>query len=319
MKLKKLNWREFYKLVKILVTGGSGFIGSHLVERLYKEGHSVTIIDKKPSDNHFVSLIDISDGAEVDSFFEVSYEFEIIYHLAAKPWAKVTTEDEWIKESRETFNANTIGTYNLIKNCGETPFVFSSTANLYGDGKSFHEHSPANISSPYGYSKYVAERVIQGSMKRYTIFRFGTVVGTRGRTFPNRLVWCAVNHVPVEIFCDGVTCRDLIDVRDIVSALLIASKLPDDIFNISSGSEISGRDLAELVSSEARERGHELDYSYVSWKAPGYVPNSALDITKIGETGLWKPKIPLRQTIKDLFLYYEQDKNIKIPPKWNEL
>lgn len=304
--------------MKALVTGGSGFIGGHLVETLVSDTHKVTVIDIKPSKNWMVNTIDVFDSEAVDLFFK-RREFDIIYHLAAKPWAKVTNEAEWIKESRETFNVNALGTYNLIKNCGETPFVFSSTANLYGDGKRFHERSPANISSPYGYSKYVAERIIQGSMKPYTIFRFGTVVGTRGRTFPNRLVWCAVNHVPVEIFCDGATCRDLIDVRDIVSALLIASKLPDDIFNISSGSEISGRDLAELVSSEARERGHELDYSYVSWKAPGYVPNSALDITKIRETGLWKPRIKLTQTIKDLFDYYEEAKEAPIPPKWDEL
>lgn len=304
--------------MKVLVTGGSGFIGSHLVEALQREGHKVTIIDVNSNDRNLVSLVDISNNEAVDILFECC-DFDIIYHLAAKPWAKVTNEAEWIRESQEIFNVNAVGTYNLIKNCGKATFVFSSTSNLYGDGTKFTENSPFNISSPYGYSKSVAERIIQASMKRYVIYRFGTVVGRRGRTFPNRLVWCAINNVSVEIFNNGDTCRDLIDVREIVSALLVAPKLSNDVYNISHGTEISGGDLAELVNSEAKERGYELEYKFVTWKAPGYVPRSALDITKIIETGFWKPKIKLEQTIKDLFDYYEQAKEAPVPPRWDEL
>lgn len=160
--------------------------------------------------------------------------------------------------------------------------------------------------------------MITFSGRPFVIFRFGTVVGIRGRCFPNRLVWCTVNNVPVKIFNMGDTYRDLIDVRDVVSAMLSAKDLEDGIYNISCGMEISGKVLAHQVFNEAHDRGYDLQYDLTEFVAPGYVPYSTLDISKVLETGVWEPKITLKRTISDLFDYYEQAGVIE-PPRWDRI
>ena len=96
-----------------------------------------------------------------------------------------------------------------------------------------------------------------------------------------------------------------------------ATKLDNGIYNISCGMEISGLELAEMVNNEARERGFKLDYKTTGFVAPGYVPYSTLDISKVLGTGAWEPKIPLDQTIADLFDYYEKG-GIE-PPRWDRI
>lgn len=299
-----------------LVTGGSGFIGSHLVETLRKSRIETTSLDIK-KDADVVADIRTSGLSK-----GLRPYYDEIHHLAGRPWAKVRDESRWHFESHPDFLTNSLGTQRVLTATDSDIFVFSSTANLYGNGRKFKEDSPFNISSPYGYSKAVAERIISLSGRRHVIFRFGTVVGSRGRCFPNLLVWSVVNGKAekVEIFNNGNTYRDIVDVRDIVSAMMSASKLENDIYNISSGTEIRGPDLATIVDEEARKRGYDgLEFETTPFMAPGYVPESTLNISKILETGVWKPKYKLRDTITWLFDYYESAKDAPKPPAWDEL
>ncbi len=305
--------------MKSLVTGGSGFIGGHLVDTLCERGDDVFNIDwKSPrmtSPYPFTYYcIDISKLDEQPIFASPTAKVDEIYHLAAIPWTKA--DADWIHNSEETMRSNIIGTLKVLTKQPTDLFIFASTANLYGNGRKFKETDPMDIPSSYGYSKAVCERMISLSGVRHVIFRFGTVVGIRGRCFPNRLVWCAINNVPVKIFNMGDTYRDLIDVRDVVSAMLSAKDLEDGIYNISCGMEISGKVLAHQVFNEAHDRGYDLQYDLTVFVAPGYVPHSTLDISKVLETGMWEPKIPLKQTISDLFDYYEQPDAIE-PPRWD--
>ncbi len=304
---------------EVLVTGGSGFIGSHLIDTLCERGDKVYNIDwKSPRMTGPLQFtyyaIDISKLDEQPIFVSPTAKFNEIYHLAAQPWTK--SDEDWIYESEETMNSNIIGTLKVLTKQPSDLLVFASTANLYGSGRKFKETDPMDISSSYGYSKAICERMISLSGARHVIFRFGTVVGIRGRCFPNRLVWCAINNIPVEIFNMGDTYRDLIDVRDVVSAMLSAKNLEDGIYNISCGMEISGKVLAHQVFNEAHDRGYDLQYNFTDFVAPGYVLYSTLDISKILKTGEWKPKITLKQTISDLFDYYEGESSIE-PPRWD--
>ncbi|MBW2671975.1 MAG: NAD(P)-dependent oxidoreductase [Deltaproteobacteria bacterium] len=297
----------------VLVTGGSGFIGRHLIERLKKDFH-ITNIDLVPSGLSGISELQ----HDVREPFYFNQHYTTTYHLAGLPWSKVVNPSQWLRESGEAFFTNTVGTYNVLKWIESDLFVFTSTANLYGKGRLFKETDPLNISSPYGYSKAVAERVVEASGRRYVIFRPGTVVGPRGRCFPNYLVWCAVHGKKVKIFNRGDTLRDIVDVRDVVSGLLSAEDLPNGIYNLGSGVETSGRELVELVAEIARERGHDLDCEYVDFYPPGYVPYSTLDISKILDTRMWRPKFKLDDTIRALFAYYENRDAVR-PPRWDEI
>jgi len=303
---------------EVLVTGGSGFIGSHLVDTLCKRGDSVFNFD----------IVRPRPGALRHSFIRgsISYHyfhgapsiFGNIFHLAANPWSKVKNPKSWIHEQQDLMRTNIYGTLRMLNQYPSLSFIFASTANLYGNGRKFKETDDFCISSPYGYSKAVCERMIAFSGRPYVIFRFGTVVGIRGRCFPNRLVWCAINNIPVKIFNMGDTYRDLIDVRDVVSAMLSAKDLEDGIYNISCGMEITGKVLAHQVFNEAHDRGHNLRYSLTEFVAPGYVPHSTLDTSKILDTGVWNPRITLKQTIADLFDYYEEKDSIE-PPSWDKI
>lgn len=285
------------------------FIANHLIKTLKLSNHDITSFDIKEN-------ADLNLDLSVSSLSKkLKPHYDEIYHLAARSWAKVEDPDRWHFGSHPDFLTNSLGTQRLLTATDSNLFVFSSTANLYGNGRKFDEESPFDISSPYGYSKAIAERIISLSDRRHIIYRFGTVMGTRGRCFPNRLVWCAINNVPVKIFNNGDTYRDLIDVRDIVSALISAKNLEDGIYNISCGIEISGLELAEMVCDEARERGMNLEYKTTIFSAPGYVPHSTLDISKVLNTGAWEPRIPLKETITALFDYYEKG-GIE-PPRWD--
>ena len=167
----------------ILVTGGSGFVGSHLIQSLLEDREKVVNIDIKcPSHDRreFLRWDIVNPDPPVSSIEET-------YHLAAIPWTRVKNESDWFAETQQAIRVNALGTYNILQLESEA-FIFSSTANVYGNGRQFKEDSPKRISSPYGYSKAIAEGMIELSGEKYTIFRFGTVIGPRGRCFPNRLV-----------------------------------------------------------------------------------------------------------------------------------
>ncbi len=303
-----------------LVTGGSGFIGSHLVDTLVERGDSVVNFDQKQprlgAKPHRYVMGDISLNKNLENI--VPHRIDTVYHLAARPWCMVKNADEWFKESLFDFITNVRGTYNVLRQTDSDLFIMASTSALYGDGHKFKETAPLDISSPYAYSKAIAERIVSESGKRYVILRFGSVIGTRGRVFPNRLIWCAVNRIPVVVFNNGNNSRDLIDVRDIVSALMCSSKLNNGIYNVSCGIEINSRELVEIVSGMAEGRGYKLNYEFTDFKLPGLVPCSTLDNSKMLATGEWKPTIALEQSIEDMFRYYESPNSIE-PPRWDRV
>jgi len=317
-KEKVLKAHKKYGKTKALVTGGAGFIGSHLVEALVEKGLDVTVYDNFSSGSmkNLENVLDkitlhILDITNLDQIPRQSYDY--VFHLAAKAWSEDSTETQ----ETQTFQTNVIGTYNILKSNPASLFIFLSTANLYGNGRKFKENSPFKISSSYGYSKAIAERLIQLYNRPYIIFRPGTVIGSRGRCFPNLLVWSIVNKEKVKIFNNGNTLRDIIDVNDLVSALLISPKLPYGIYNLGSNSEISGLDLISSAKMIAKNHNLSLNFELTSFCPSTYVPHSTL-LTQLEGSGLWKPKTFLKESLEKLFSYYLQP-NIPKPPTWESL
>jgi len=304
--------------MKILVTGGAGFIGSHLVEALVKIGDEVHVYDDLSTGKE-ENLNPVKDKITFHKI-ELAHEilipavrkqnFDIIYHLAAKPWAKPKTNDY------NTFLSNTLATFYITQCCGsKTLLVFLSTANIYGDGCGFKENDEIGNYSEYGYSKLIAEKIIEYShLPRYIIFRPGTVIGERGRCFPNRLVWSVIHNSPVQLFNNGNTLRDIIDVRDVVNALLISPKLSKHIYNLGSNTGIKGKSLASTVSSMAFSRGYKSNITLTPFYPKGYILRSTLN-TKLDWR--WKPQFSLVDSLNTLFDYYQ--KGGPEPPSWENL
>lgn len=298
------------------VTGGAGFVGSHLVEYLLNKGNKVTVIDDFSSGR--IENVPIHKNSRIINW-DISKPFskrikklllsaDVVYHLAAKPLSIDTTEEE----ERKMYETNVTGTYNLVKSISKiTKIVFVSTANVYSEGRKILVSDPFNITSAYGYTKAIAERIVEVSKRPYKIFRPGTIVGTRGRCFPNRLVWCAVNNKPTQIFSNGDTRRDIVDVRDLVRFLVdytiyLGAK---NISNLGAHNETSGSALVELVSRIGKKRGYKLKTEFIQTKPESFVLESTLTTDSI-----FVPKYTLQETIETLFDYYSLG-GIE-PPSW---
>lgn len=305
----------------VVVTGSSGFIAGHLVKHLHRLGLRVLCIDLRPPtlplppDSRFEQA-DLGDPA----WRYVGESPDVLYHLAAEPWSMIKGKS-WFEGSKSSFYSNAAATYNVLNQMNPKHIVFSSTANLYGEGRQKNEDSPIRVTSQYGYSKWIAEEIIRKSGIPYTIFRFGTVVGPRGRTFPNRLAWSAVNGIKVDLFYGGLSRRSLIDVEDIVLTLSQGTELnalTDNTYNISSKIEVTTIELAQLVDQEAKKRGLKLEYNPVDFSAPGYVKESTLDCSRIRDLYGWTTYIPQETTVNRLLDYYQTVDALE-PPSWDKI
>lgn len=314
----------------ILISGGSGFIGSNLLDfmsdmkMIYP--FDIVSIDKREPDYKLPNVKYITQNLSLPTFKYDGPQPEAVIHLAGYPWSKVKGDQGWLADADDCFQNNTVATYNVLSKIRPKKIIFSSTANLYGEGRKLKEDAPKQISSPYGYSKWVAEEAIRKSEIEYVIFRFGTVVGKRGRTFPSRLVYSAIHNLPVDLFYNGTAYRDLISVDDICRALTSAIFFPknsnlkkgDNTYNVSMGMEISGAILADMVAKKAKKYGYELNYKFADYAPNGFVKESTLNINKIRKQIGWHPTVKLADLVETLFKYYEEP-NAKEPPQWSDL
>jgi len=253
---------------KVLVTGGAGFIGSHLVDRLVAEGFEVTVLDNLSTGrieniNHLLENEkfrfiegDVRDKKNVEEALE---GVDAIYHLAA-----VTSVPFSIEHPKVTFEVNVDGTRNLLEACldaGVGRFVFVSSCAVYGEPKYLpvDEVHPTCPVSPYAKSKLEAEGLCMGFHGKggfeATIFRVFNVYGPRMRCddyagviakFISRLR----SGLPPVIYGDGFQTRDFVYVGDVVEVLISALKSRDamgKVFNVGSGLPVSVNELVNLL------------------------------------------------------------------------
>jgi nucleoside-diphosphate-sugar epimerase len=306
--------------VRSIVTGGSGFIGTHLLKHLIKRGEEPISIDRQLppvySKPHEFHRIDLNDGLTLHQQEELN-NYDKIYHLAADS-IQTNIDDEWLKKTGYLMFNNSLTTHYIVcKFHKPDHFVFTSSAAVYGEVKDARENHPIDIMNPYGYSKHVAEAIVTGAnFPSWSIFRPGTVVGPYGRTFPNRLVWCAVNEKPVKIFNKGENIRSFIDVRDVCQAMIASENSNPGIYNLSFESyqykEVAKcvLDLCGLFDCPP------LEYKFIDYVPQGLVKKVSLNNEKLLDW--YEPTITMYDSIKDMFENYLYTENHKQPPNWGE-
>lgn len=250
-----------------LVTGGAGFIGSHIVRTLLEQGASVRVLDnfssgKRENLNGLNGDVEIIEGdlRDASRVTEVVRGVEVIFHEAA-----FISVPESMEKPQDCFDVNITGTSNLFeaaRKAGVRRAVVASSAAVYGDSEAWplNEDTPLRPLSPYAVSKRVDEMYAELFTRSFGLeavaLRYFNVYGPRQR--PDSQYAAAVpifirrllDNQPVTIFGDGGQSRDLINVRDVVQANLTAAQHPDaagQIFNVCTGVETRLLDLLEIL------------------------------------------------------------------------
>ena len=291
-----------------LVTGGAGFIGSHIVEQLLNWGHMVVVVDNEYSDNdnfHWRKdtlniKADITDyEALKKAFTGVSY----VFHLAAE--ARIGPA---IENPVNAVNINTIGTCNVLqcaREFGVKKVLYSSTSSGYGMNESPNvETQPDDCLNPYSVSKVAGEKLCKMYTDLYglktIVFRYFNVFGERA---PRKGQYAPVTGIflrqkaagePLTIVGDGEQRRDYIYVKDVANANLMAAiSNPDDeaygqVYNVGSGKNYSVNEIASFISDDTINIPPRI----------GEARNSLANIDKIQKTFAWKPRTDVEQWIK---------------------
>jgi UDP-glucose 4-epimerase len=267
--------------MKILITGGSGFIGTHLINRLLNDGHEIYNLDKIPSPalpDHRQKIIDILDIDIKDSIFN---DKDCIIHLAAMVSVPRSFDDPVNSFGNNTFL--TIKILSAAKAHGIKKFIFSSSAAVYGSKEgTVAETDSTEPNSPYGLDKLVSEKYIQMYCQLwgidYLILRFFNVYGV-GQNPQYAGVITAFNIAaqkkePLIIYGDGEQTRDFISVQDICNHIskLIHKNINNEIFNLGTGQSIS-------INSLAKQFGNDIIYK----EAKKEVRHSCANIQKLSQ------------------------------------
>ncbi len=299
--------------MKILVTGGAGFIGRHLVNYLLKKGDTVTIFDNfSNSDKISISSLENmgiriiqGDITKFDEILDAIKNHDVVIHLAAK-----ISVEESIRNPTETFRVNIDGTKNILVACKENnvkKLVVASSAAVYGEGLpkvNLTEDSKINPISPYGKSKAIMEEEIRKNISKYNIncviLRFFNVFGVGQSPEYAGVITKFIKKIsmnePLEIFGDGMQTRDFISVHDIIESIhnsILINK--NGIYNIASGKTTTIKELAQFMILLS---GKKLEIKYVPSKK-GDIMFSQADISLAKKELQFFPKYDLKE-IKNL-------------------
>ncbi len=300
---------------RILVTGGAGFIGSHLVEALLARGAAVHVIDNLsmgrrenvPPGARFYEG-DILDDRLVEQALE---GVDGVCHLAAR----VAIRDS-VARFLEDAQTNLMGTLHLLHHCRKRPpkkFVFASSMAVYGDcphPRPVSETSPREPISPYGLSKLAAEKYVALIDRQYGLpsvrLRYFNVFGPRQAFTPyvgviTIFIQALRQGRPPIIFGDGDQQRDFIYVGDIVRATLLAleSDISGEAFNVGTGRGTSVREVAAMLSQRLRP-GLEPRFEPPQ---PGEIRHSIADISKIRRMLGFQPEGGLAERIDEVIAW----------------
>ena len=291
-----------------IVTGGAGFIGSHIVEKLKQLDHMVVVIDNEYSDNDNFHWrkdtlnvdIDITDYKGLKNAFTGA---DYVFHLAAE--ARIGPA---IENPVNAVNINTIGTCNVLqcaREFGVKKVLYSSTSSGYGMNESPNvETQPDDCLNPYSVSKVAGEKLCKMYTDLYglktIVFRYFNVFGERA---PRKGQYAPVTGIflrqkaagePLTIVGDGEQRRDYIYVKDVANANLMAAiSNPDDeaygqVYNVGSGKNYSVNEIASFISDDTINIPPRI----------GEARNSLANIDKIQKTFAWKPRTDVEQWIK---------------------
>ncbi len=292
---------------RAVVTGGAGFIGSHLVDALVMRGWEVDVIDsliagKKERVNSLARLhvYDIRDQEAIAPLIQGA---DCVFHMAALP-----SVEQSIRDPKETHEVNCTGTLHVLeaaKAGGAKKFVYSASCAAYGaQGVSpFHEALPVNPASPYALQKYIGEEYariaseLHGlqtvSLRYFNVFGSGQSADGPYASVLGRFLTQKAEGKPLTITGDGEQTRDFIHVRDVVEANILAAESANvgrgEVLNVGSGRSISINYLAELFGGPAEHI------------APRQEMRAALaDYTRARTLLGWKPAVRFEDGIAEL-------------------
>jgi UDP-glucose 4-epimerase len=306
------------KFGTVLVTGGAGFVGSHIVENVLELSDKVKVLDNFSSgrkenlpsvDSSNLSIIR-GDIRHLSLVKEALRDVDVVFHEAA-----LTGIQQSIKDPQTTQEINVEGTRNLLTSAmdsGVNKFVFASTSAVYGDSKVLPRSetaTPAPI-SPYGWSKLEGEeeclKMHRRSGLETTILRYFNIYGPRSTSKEYSGVINAFaekildNRAPT-IYGDGKNSRDFVHVYDIVQANLLAASSSisgGKIYNVGTGTECSVERLAKLEMEFLLGDPNKLPLEYLSQRK-GDVPRSFADISLIRKDLGFKPKYNIENGLND--------------------
>jgi len=289
---------------KVLVTGGTGFIGTELVKQLHKKGYEVTILDRKdkPIGLDHVKYIQGDLDNPAKCVFACAGQ-DYVIHLAAK--ARIP---ESFINPDEYFDSNVTGTRNILTAAsavGIRKFVFAGSSSVYGNNtapnKPTHKPDPLNY---YAMSKLFGEHLCRQYKimfgLNYNILRFFTVYSENQPTslLFGKFAQMVKDGKPVTIHGDGEFKRDYIHVSDVAKACIASmeSKVKNDTFNVGTGNSISVNAVVEIL----RKYAPDLEAINVD-KPRGYAPETLADISKTKNLLHWSPEIKIVPGLNAMF------------------
>ncbi|SFI65483.1 SDR family oxidoreductase [Thermoflavimicrobium dichotomicum] len=301
--------------MKVLVTGGAGFVGSHIVDQLIARGDQVAIVDDMstgkeeyihPSARFY--RMDITSEQMEEVF--AKEKPEIVIHQAAQILVPVSVEDP-------VFDAkvNILGTLNLLEACrkyGVKKIVYASSAAVYGNPKylPIDEKHPIQPLSGYGISKHTPEHYLTIYRNlyglEYTVLRYANIYGIRQEPHgEGGVVSILINQMikgkTFKIFGDGEQTRDYIYVEDVAKANLAAIQAGDGhILNIGTGISTSLNELIRLfetVTNQTIQKEYEAE-------RPGDIKHSYFDNTRARSVLAWEPTVSLKEGLRRTYEYY---------------
>ncbi len=292
-----------------IVTGGAGFIGSHLVDALLAENISVRVIDNYSTGRpenlaHVTGQVELveADFAKSGSWQKLFQDTDWVFHLGAL--ADIVPS---IQRPADYFQANVDGTFNVLeaaKNAGVKRFVYAASSSCYGIPDKYPTSEDADISPqyPYALTKRLGEELVMHWAQLYKLpaiaLRLFNVYGPRSRTSGTYGAVLGVflaqklANKPFTVVGDGTQTRDFTYVTDVANAFLTAaqSSVCEEIFNVGSGETVSVNRLVELLGGEV---------TYIP-KRPGEPDCTYADITKIRRDLKWQPKVSIKQGVDNV-------------------
>jgi UDP-glucose 4-epimerase len=309
--------------MRILITGGAGFIGSYLCERYTKEGHTVLCLDNFLSGNllnvrhlliHRNFKLIVGDILDFNLLERISRDVDAIFHLAAQ----IHVDRSYV-EPRLTYEINVMGTQNILEVAriyDVKKVIHTSTSEVYGSAQyvPIDEKHPLDAPHPYGASKIAADRMCHAYVTTYgmniSIPRFFNIFGPRQRDigyggvisiFTRRVL----NDMPPIIYGDGKQTRDYTYVEDSVRAfdLILNHNSRIDPINIGTGKEVSIVDLANLIIGLCGKKG-KIKAVHVEPRI-GEVKKLIADRTRAKEVLGWEPKYNLKNGLNNFIEWYK--------------
>jgi UDP-glucuronate 4-epimerase len=310
----------------LLITGGAGFIGSHLAERLLREGNRITILDdfngyydpnlktrNLQAIRNDIRLIrgDIRNEELIDRSFAEG-KFDQVVHLAARAGVRPS-----ITDPKLYYSTNIDGTFNLLDACrrhGVGRFTFASSSSVYGINKKvpFSESDALERTiSPYAATKLAGEQICSNYAHLFCIrcqcLRFFTVYGPRQR--PDLAIAKFTKHIlsgiPIQQYGDGTTARDYTYIEDIINGVVAAIAYDDDSFNIFNLGGSATTTLGELIRMIEEATGKTALIERLPDQL-GDVPRTYADVEKSRNLLGYEPQTPIREGINKYVKWYQE-------------